>query len=78
MFNDYFFMIRLQQICLEHLCLHTYDCPTHTCFADPVHVAVHLLLQLLLLLEQEKAGSAFHSVLLFGELTSGEGEEEKV
>ena len=27
-----------------------------TCFADPVHVSVHLSFQLLLLLEQKKSG----------------------
>jgi hypothetical protein len=71
-------MILMRQICLDHLGLRIEsrcDCITHTCFADPVHVAVHLLLQLLLLLEQEKAGSALHSILLFGELTGGGGEE---
>ena len=40
-----------------------------TCFAYPVHVAVHLFLQLLLLLEEEEAGPALHSVLLLRKLT---------
>jgi hypothetical protein len=40
-----------------------------TCFADPVHVAVHLPFQLLLFLEKEKSGSAFHAIFFFGKLS---------
>ena len=39
-----------------------------TCFAYPVHVAVHLLLQLLLLLQEQEASAGLHSVLLLGKL----------
>ena len=35
-----------------------------TCFANPVHVPVHLLLQLLLLLQEQEAGPGLHPVLL--------------
>ena len=42
---------------------------THrTCFADPVHVPVHLLLQLLLLLQEEEPGAGLHPVLLLRKL----------
>ena len=40
-----------------------------TSFTDPVHVAIHLLLELLFLLQQEKASPTFNSVLLFGKFT---------
>ena len=39
-----------------------------TCFADPVHVPVHLLLQLLLLLQEQEAGPRLHPVLLLRKL----------
>ena len=39
-----------------------------TCFANPVHVAVHLLLQLLLLLQEQEASAGLHPVLLLGKL----------
>ena len=39
-----------------------------TCFANPVHVPVHLLLQLLLLLQEQEAGPRLHPVLLLRKL----------
>ena len=39
-----------------------------TCFADPVHVPVHLLLQLLLLLQEQEARARLHPVLLLRKL----------
>ena len=56
-----------------------------TCFADPVHVPVHLLLQLLLLLQEQEARARLHPVLLLRKLAvwetviraSGEHTEKK-
>ena len=45
---------------------------SHTCFADPVHVPVHFSLQFLLLFEEQKSGSALHSVFLFGKLANNQ------
>ena len=49
-----------------------------TCFADPVHVSVHLPFQFLFLLEQKESGSTLHAIFLFGELSRQRVQQQKV
>ena len=51
--------------------------PYLTCFADPVHVAVHFPLQFLLFFEQKEARTTLHTVFFFGELSRGKGEQQQ-
>ena len=48
-----------------------------TCFADPVHVAVHFPLQFLFFFEEEKSRPTLHAVFFFGELSRGKGEQQQ-
>ena len=44
-------------------------CEVSTCFTDPIHVTIHLLLQLLFFFQQQETSSTFYSVFFFCKLT---------